>query len=415
MVFSHHNQIMNKINLANKKTFLVLGIIIIVGFNLGLDWHYDASPRIEALGNDFAGVLNDLSTDIEIRNPASLEGYRALIVQHKGHHYYWEMPLNYIFFYDHFGLALRYGGYYFLNTNPEYPRNQFYRFNLSGFWAKRNFGLQYDFFIDDLSLNYVLPDTNQRKENLNFHSLTFGWSNRPRTQIGLGQPTNPNGFDFRFRFGLGYYDSTNTQFIAGQQTTTAQTKFFIPSIQLGFSYERKVIENGSLNLLVDLGGPASGFELRRLPIFFSRTVKRDEEGKPVRLNMFANSFSTRVASALSFKPSQALLVAFGINDFWSGARTNEANPAVIWYNFFALPLAIEYQLNENLTLRGGVRAEYYYQYTKEQIAKIISYWWRSQNFGLGLRFFQNWYLDLTSFSNLLDIESIDLALRREWR
>uniref|UniRef100_A0A7C6AAA0 Uncharacterized protein n=1 Tax=candidate division WOR-3 bacterium TaxID=2052148 RepID=A0A7C6AAA0_UNCW3 len=394
---------MNKIHLAYKKTLWVLGIFIVVSCNLGLDWHYDASPRIEALGNDFAGVLNDPPTDIEIRNPAGLEGYRALIIQHKGHHYYWEMPLNFVFFYNHFGLALRYGGYYFFNTNPENPRNQFYRFNLSGFWSKGNFGLQYDFFIDDLSSDYALSDTNQRNENLNFHSITLGW-----------RPTKTNGFDFRFRFGLGYYDSTNSQFIAGQQTITKQTNFFIPSSQLGVSYEKEVIDNGRLNLLLDFGGPASGFELRRLPISFPRTARRDEEGKPTPLNIFANSFSTRIASALTLKPSHALLVAFGVNDFWSGARTNESNPTVIWSNFFALPLAIEYQLTENVTLRGGVRAEYYYQYSKEQIAKTISYWWRSQNFGLGLHLAQNWYLDLTSLTNPLDIESIDLALRKEW-
>ncbi|MEO0093063.1 MAG: hypothetical protein ABIK67_02240 [candidate division WOR-3 bacterium] len=378
------------------------GIVLLIWLKiiLGLDYHYDVSPRITALGNDFAGVIKDLPTDIEIRNPAQLLGYRALIISHKGHHYYWEMPLNFAIFYNQFGLALHYGEHFFLNTNPDQPKNQFYRFNLSGFWSRSNFGLQYDIFLEDWTVDYPLARCNQ---NLNFHSLTLGI-----------QPKNLTGFDFRTRLGLGYYDSTYFQFQEGQLIPSAKTDFFVPSLQVGLSYEREISADNALNFLIDLGGPASGFELKRLPVPFPSTVSRDELGKPARLSLFANSFTTRTAVSFTTKPTPSLLIALGVNDFWSGVKTKEENPTTTWFNILALPLGLEYKLNENVILRGGIKGEYYYQYSFQQTAKTVVYWWRSQSFGLGCHFGQNWYLDLASLSNPLVIESIDLMVRKEW-
>ena len=393
---------MNTHNFVIKFIFLLLGIFLSISNLLGLDWHYETSTRIEALGTDFAGVLKDLPTDIEVRSPVYVEDYRALTIFHRGHHYQWGMPLNFTLFYNHFGLALSYGGHYFYNTNTSYPRDEFYRFNLSGFWSKANFGLQYNFFIDDQDLDYAAATNARSDEDFTFSSITFGY-----------RPENLTGFDFRCRLGLGYYDSTYSEFISGQLTPTAQAKFFIPSAQVGLSYERNVFNNGTLNLLVDLGGPASGFEVRRLPIAFQSTVWRNSAGKPSGLDNFANSFSTRVAGAVAFEPKPSVLIALGVNDFWSGVRTKQENPTTAWVNIFSLPLAIEYGLTDNITLRGGVRAEYYYQYSKQQLSQIGSTWSRSQSLGLGFRLFQDWFLDLTSLTNLLAIESIDLSLRKE--
>lgn len=393
-----------KVSLSFSILFTFAGLINIL---LGLDWHYDVSPRIEALGSDFAGVIFDRITDIEIRNPVYLKDYRALTFFHKGHHYAWGMPLKFAWFHYYFGLVLGYGGRYFSNTDQQYPKNQFYRFNLSGFYATTNFGLQYDFFLDDQRLDYAGTDTTNSNENFVFHCLSFAI-----------KPIGPDGIDLRCRLGIGYYDSTYSQFLAGQFTQTNRINFFIPSAQIGISWGKRVIENGWLNLLLDFGGPASGFELRRLPISFQQTVKRNTEGIPVRYNFFANSFTTRFAGALSIKPTPAVLIAFGINDFWSGARTNPTDTKpleTIWFNFLSLPIGLEYQLNQNINLRGGIRGEYYYLYSRQQIAKISSYWYRTQNFGLGLRLFPDWYLDIASFTNLFEIESIDLLLRKEWR
>jgi len=393
---------MNRYNFSSKYLFLLVGIFLSISSVLGLDWYYDPSTRIEALGTDFAGVLKDLQTDIEVRSPVYAESYQALTIFHRGHNYQWDMPLRFNLFYNHFGLDLSYGGYYFYNTNTSYPRAEFHRFNLSGFWSKANFGLQYNFFMDDQVLDYGELNNARRDEDFFFNSITFGF-----------RPENLTNFDFRCRIGLGYYDSTYSEFIGGQLTPTAHAKFFIPSAQIGLSYEREVFNTADLNLLVDLGGPASGFELRRLPIPFQSTIGRNAANKPSGIDILANSFSTRVAGAVSFNPSPSLLLALGANEFWSGARAKIDNPTTAWVNIFSLPLGIEYQLTDNITLRGGVRAEYYFQYSKQQSSQVTSYWWRSQSLGLGFRLFQDWFLDLTSQTNLLSIESIDLSVRKE--
>jgi hypothetical protein len=389
-------------NLTSKYLCLLFIIFLSASSVLGLDWNYDTSTRIEALGTDFAGVLKDLQTDIEVRSPVYVEGYRALTIFHRGHDYQWDMPLSFSLFYNHFGLALSYGGHYFLNTNTTNPKDEFYRFNLSGFWSKENYGFQYEFFIDDQDLDYAGFNNASSDEDFTFNSITFGY-----------RPSNLSGFDFRCRIGLGYYDSTYSEFIGGQLTPTAQTKFFIPSAQIGVSYERNVFNNGVLNLLADLGGPASGFELRRLPLPFQSTVWRNSAGTPSALDNFANSFSTRVAGAVSYVPRPSLLICFGVNDFWSGAQSQQENRNNSWINIFSLPLGIEYKPTDNISLRGGVRAAYYYQYSRQQLSQVISYWWRAQSLGLGIRLFKDWFLDITSLNNLLAIESIDLSLRKE--
>jgi hypothetical protein len=394
---------MNTRNLLSKYIFLLLGIVLSISSVPGLDWRYDTSIRIKALGFDFAGVLQDLQTDIEVRNPVYLEGYRAVTFFHKGYYSSWSMPLNFSWFDTHFGLAIRYGSHYYNNTNATNLRDQFYRFNLSGFWSKANFGLQYDFFIDDQSLDYVTSTTARRNENFTFNTITLGY-----------QPVNLTGFDFRCRLGLGYFDSTYSEFIGGQLTPTAKINFFIPSCQVGLSYEKAVFEKSSLNFLVDLGGPASSFEVKSLPVPFQSTVKRNSQSEPSKLDFFANSLSTRVAGAISFQPDASYLVALGVNNLWTGVKTKQENQTTAWVYILSLPLAIEWKPNENIAIRGGVRAEYYYQYSKQQLSQTTSYWSRFQNFGLGFRLFQDWYLDLTSLSNLLQIESIDLSLRKEW-
>jgi len=102
-----------------------------------------------------------------------------------------------------------------------------------------------------------------------------------------------------------------------------------------------------------------------------------------------------------------------VNEFWSAARAKIDNPTTAMVNIFSLPVGIEYQLTDNITLRGGVRAEYYYQYSKQQSSQVTSFWWRSQSLGLGFRLFKDWFIDLTSLTNLLALESIDLSLRKE--
>jgi len=394
---------MNTRNLLSKYIFLLLGIVLSISSVPGLDWHYDTSVRIEALGIDFAGVLKDLQTDIEIRNTTYLKGYRALTIFHKGYFYNWSMPLNFSLFQNHFGLALKYGGHYFLNTNTAYPKNQLSRFNLSGYYAKTNLGIQYDFYIEDQKLDYVTAVTQKLSENLTFHTLTLGYHLDASGQI-----------DVRCRLGFGTYDSAVSEFISGQLTPVTKTDFFVPSAQIGLSYEKPILENTTLSLLVDLGGPASGFELKRLPVPFQSTVKRDDQGNPSQFDFFANSFSTRVAGAISFLPSRSLLVVLGVNNFGNGAKTKQEKPITAWNNVFTLPIAIEWRPNEAVAVRGGIRAEYYYLYSKQENPQISSFWPRSQSLGLGFRLFQDWYLDLTSLSNLLQIESIDLSLRKEW-
>jgi len=397
---------MNKFQIISKIATLCL--VSFCGLN-ALDWYYDTSTRIEALGIDFAGVLADRQTDIDIRNPVYLKDYRVVTIVHRGYYYTnHSMPINLSQFYRKFGLALRYGGHYFRNLDPVYPKDQLYRFNFSGYWTFSDIGLHYDFYLEDKTIEQI-NNTLERttiSENFTFHTITFGY-----------QPKAMKGFDIRCRLSLGTYDSVASEFIGGQLSPIGQIDFLIPSAQVGISYERLVTDNSSLCLLIDMGGPASAYEAKRLPISFRNSVKRNEQGEPVKLNIFANSFSTRVAGAISITPSQSLLIALGVNEFWSGVKTKQVNPSTFWYNFFALPLAIEYQLNSIIAIRGGFSTNYYYQYNKQEQSnegQIYSSWGTSQSFGLSFRVCQNWYLDLSSFSNLLQIESINLALRKEW-
>ncbi len=374
-----------------------------------LDWYYDTSIRIEALGIDFAGVLVDRQTDIDIRNSVYLKDYQTVSIIHRGYYYAnHSMPINFSLFYRKFGFVLKYGGHYFRHLDPLLPEDQLYRFNFSGYWTFLDIGLSYDIFLENkkiIQINNTLSSTTI-SENFTFHTITIGY-----------QPKAMNGFDIRCRLSLGTYDSTASEFVGGQLSPIGQTDFLIPSAQIGFSYERPVADNSNLNLLVDIGGPASAYETKRLPISFRNSVKRNELGEPENLNLFANSFSTRIAGAISFSPTQSFLIALGVNEFWSGIKTKQTNSTTFWYNFFSIPLAIEYQLNSSITMRGGLSTNYYYQYNKQKQSiqgQIYSSWGTSQSFGLGFRFYQNWYIDLSSLSNLLQLESINLALRKEW-
>ena len=392
----NQNQIISKI--------ITLCFIIFTGLS-ALDWYYETSTRIEALGIDFAGVLADRQTDIDIRNPAYLDGYNAATISRKGYNYsLWTGPLNLSLFYNHFGLKLRYRGHYFLNTDPTYPKNQLNQFNLSGYWAKSGFGLQYDFYLEDQKLEYVTSTTITRDENFTFHNLTIGY-----------RPDRFDGLDLRCRLSLGSYDSVASEFIGGQLTPVIQTDFLIPSAQIGLSYERPISEKNSFCLLIDLGGPASGFEAKRLPVPFQSTVERNEQGEPKQFDFFANSFSSRVAGAILFFPSKSILFALGVNNFWSGAKIKGPNPGSSWHNFFVLPLALEWHANQAIAIRGGVRAVYYYHHHKQEKAVINSYWTQSQSFGLGFQLYPGWYLDLTSLTNLVQIEFLNIALRKEWQ
>lgn len=389
------------------RKIVILCLVSFCGLN-ALDWYYDTSTRIEALGIDFAGILADRQTDIDVRNPIYLKEYRAVSAVHKGYYYTnHSMPINFSLFYNKFGFALRYGGHYFRNLDQVLPKDQLYRFNFSGYWAFADFGINYDGYLEDKTVEQINNlDRTTISENFTFHTITFGY-----------QPRALNGFDMRCRLSLGTYDSVASEFVGGQLAPIGQINFLIPSAQVGLSYERLVSDKSFLCLLVDLGGPASAYETKRLPISFRNSVKRNEQGEPEELNIFANSFSTRVAGAISFYPNQSMLISIGVNEFWSGVKTKQSNSSTFWYNFFVLPLAIEYQLNASIAVRGGFRTNYYYQYYKQEQSnegQIYSSWGTSQSFGFGFRIYQNWYLDLSSLSNLLQIESINLALRKEF-
>jgi hypothetical protein len=391
---------MNKLQIISKTAILCL--VSFCSLN-GLDWYYDTSIRIEALGIDFAGVLADRQTDIDIRNPAYLEGYKAIIVTRKGYNYsLWSGPLNLYLFYNHFGLMFRHRGHYFLNTDPTYPKNQLYQFNLSGYWTNSGFGLQYDFYMDDQKLEYITSTATTQKENFTFHNLTIGY-----------RPRNHNNLDLRCRLSLGSYDSVALEFIGSQLAPVRQTEFLIPSAQIGLSYERSFSEKNSFCLLIDLGGPASGFEAKRLPTPFQSTIERNEYGEPKQFAFFANSFSSRVAGTFSFYPDKSILFALGVNNFWSGAKIRGGNPGSVWFNTLVLPLAFEWQSNEVIAIRAGIRALYYYHYLKQEKTVINSYWLQSQSFGLGFKLYPSWYLDLAILNNILQIESFNLSLRKE--
>ena len=396
---------MNKNKIMRKITILSLVVFCTLS---ALDWYYDTSTRIEALGIDFAGVIKDRQTDIDIRNSLYLNEYRAVTAVHRGYYYTnHSMPVNFSLFYNKFGFAIRYGGHYFLNLDQVYPKDQLYRFNFSGYWIVSDIGLYYDGYFEDKTIEQINNlDRTTISENFTFHTITFGY-----------QPKVLNGFDMRCRLSLGTYDSVASEFVGGQLAPIGQINFLIPSAQVGLSYERSVSDKSLLCLLVDMGGPASAFETKRLPISFRNSVKRNELGEPDNLNLFANSFSTRIAGAISFYPNQSMLISLGVNEFWSGVKTKQSNPITFWYNFFVLPLAIEYQPNKSIAVRGGFRTYYYYQFHKQEQSnegQIYSSWGTAQSYGLGFRVYQNWYLDLSSLSNLLQIESINLALRREW-
>ncbi|MDH5683884.1 MAG: hypothetical protein OEZ20_05415, partial [candidate division WOR-3 bacterium] len=98
-----------------------------------------------------------------------------------------------------------------------------------------------------------------------------------------------------------------------------------------------------------------------------------------------------------------------------GAKIKGPNPGSAWQNFFVLPLALEWHANQAIAIRGGVRAVYYYHHHKQEKAVINSYWTQSQSFGLGFQLYPGWYLDLTSLTNLVQIEFLNIALRKEWQ
>jgi len=165
---------MNKLQIISK--IAILCLVSFCSLN-GLDWYYDTSIRIEALGIDFAGVLADRQTDIDIRNPIYLKDYRTASIVHRGYYYTnHSMPINFSLFYRKFGFALKYGGHYFLNLDPLYPEDQVYRFNFSGYWAFLDIGLSYDIYLEDktiVQINNTL-DRTTISENFTFHTITFG-------------------------------------------------------------------------------------------------------------------------------------------------------------------------------------------------------------------------------------------------
>jgi hypothetical protein len=400
---------MNKTQFKAKTIISFLGIVISITFLQGLDWYYDTSKRIEALGIDFAGLLTDRQTDIEIRNPAYLDGYRAATIHHKGYYSRWLMPLNFSLFYNKCGIAFRYGGEY--QVTKEEPKNQSYRLNLTGYWASSGLGLQYDYFIEDKTIEQVNATMEKTKlsEGITFHILSFGY-----------KPAALSRFDVRCRLALGTYDSVYSQFIGGQLTPVAQADFLIPSAQLGLTYEQPIKANCSLCMLIDFGGPTSAYELKTLPVPFQNTVKRNAQGKPSQFDYFANSLFTRVGGAISFLPNPSFLIALGVNDFWGGLKTKQENPITFWYNILALPLAIEWRPNKNVAIRGGTTIDYYYDYFRlkqfqSDETRIYSNWSQYQSFGLGFQLYPGWYLDLTNNYNLFQLENISLSLRKEWR
>jgi len=195
---------------------------------LGLDCYYDPSTRIEALGRRFCRFLPDPQTDIEVRSPVYAFDYQAVTIFHRGHHYQWGMPLSVNLFYNHFGLALSLGGHYYYNTNTSYPRDEFSRFDLSGYWTKENFGVQYNFFIDDQVLDYGDLNNARRNESFFFNSVNFGF-----------RPENLTSFDFRCRIGLGYYDSTYSQYIGVSLLRPPMPSSSFPRRRLGFLTKEK--------------------------------------------------------------------------------------------------------------------------------------------------------------------------------
>ncbi|MGB3477728.1 MAG: hypothetical protein WBB67_01050 [bacterium] len=362
---------------------LLIGIILLVCLANGLQY----SPRIKALGTDFAWLVPDYETDL-YQNP-QISSKKMLGIAYDAISC---KPLSIFLSSNRIGVRAKYWVDYQYEFFRNYPGWQKYSIYFEDLWLLKVKDEVWNLFNDGIINRY-------EHEDASLYHLVKGLE----YFIGSQTSFNIGKLNIDLKIAAGFYERVEKWNIA----KIYSQRVGIPSGRIGLFYTNASQVNRFTSWFVDIGGPITTAGIKSLPY----SIYLDLGDYERELKYFANTFTTRIGWAKALPMGEKSFAVIGLRNDFLYQPTQDfstGNDLQAFTNSFRIPLAVEYLINK-VYLRFGTRFCYNYKNLREStdtglvsghISHRLSY---SYSFGLGWHPNQHLSIDLDNYEYLTNL------------